>query len=203
MRAEHAGREDDPWRLRNSARPRIVPVVRSITLSIKSIWPSMGELALVDRFSFAGSLASSASVRPVRISRGARKQQIRRLIEGEFEADRIGGHDGRQQQWSLPTCRRSRLPADTRRSPIRPVIGARNASVNWRSSSACATAASSRRHLALRPTRLRLGALVERLLGNDILGERARSPVRDRAVANASAARAEARLACAWASVFS
>ena len=61
----------------------------------------------------------------------------------------------------------TRLPGETRRSPIRPVIGARS-SVNCRSSSACLTAASCAVDLRLRGA-VRLGALIEQLLGDGAL----------------------------------
>ena len=61
----------------------------------------------------------------------------------------------------------TRLPGDTRRSPMRPATGARS-SVNSRSSVACSTAASRARDRRLGDA-LGLGALVEGLLGDGAL----------------------------------
>ncbi len=63
----------------------------------------------------------------------------------------------------------TRLPGETRRSPMRPDTGARS-SVNSRSSSACRTAASCAETLASRDA-LGLRALLERLLRDDIAAE--------------------------------
>ncbi len=71
----------------------------------------------------------------------ARVAQIRTLVQGELEADRIDRFDGREQGRVPVVPPVTRLPSETRRSPMRPRTGARS-SVNSRSSAAWRTAAS-------------------------------------------------------------
>ena len=95
----------------------------------------------------------------------------------------------------------TRLPADTRRSPMRPDTGARS-SVNSRSSAAWRTAASCAFTDGLGDA-LGLRALIEGLLGDDGAAHQALARARGRLRRTRDWRAACARLACAWASAAS
>ena len=113
-----------PSALANCARPRMVPDERSMALSTKSILPVVREILLVDQLQPHRRVAAAGRVRRCAAAPAARSADSE--ASSKVNSKRIGSIDTMVASSVVlpPVPPVTRLPGETRRSPMRPVTGA-------------------------------------------------------------------------------